>query len=201
MFFHKDEISFLEPEPKARAALLFHGMTGTPSEMVVLARRLHECGLDVICPPLPGHMKLREDVMKVTHDDWIDFSLRAFDKLSKKYSEILVGGVCVGGMLAMHLAARRNVRAVICISPVDELNGWGVSWIRRLLWLPLLTPFKFFLLYPDQATLGIRDEAVRKKIAEKMGKTGKALDCFPVIAIGEMRRLAASLKPQISKIS
>jgi carboxylesterase len=196
-----DGIKFVsEPQPFARAVLLFHGMTGSPTELVYIARALHKAGFDVFCPTLPGHLKGREEVMRPTWQDWMMFAREEYDKLRPTYSQISVGGVCVGAVIATALSVERETRAILCMAPILKQDGWAVPWNNIFAWFPLWTPMRFFFVFPEGATLGIRDEKVRKDIGDKLGKKGEAIDCFPFMCIRQFRGLGHFLKRRLSQV-
>jgi carboxylesterase len=168
--------------------------------MVGLARALHAAGHDVFCPVLPGHLQGREDVMRPGWRDWLKFSEDHFDALTKKYKNVSVGGVCVGGVLAMSIALTRKPKAVVSISPILKLNGWSMPWYRIFLHIGLYTPIKYFIVFPEGESAGIRDEKVREQAVEAMGKPGKALDCFPLLCVKEMLSLGRHLVKRIRQV-
>jgi carboxylesterase len=197
-----DGILFVsEPERNNRAILLFHGMTGTPTELVYLARILYKEGFDVYCPPLPGHLKGREDVMRPSWKDWMQFARDEYERIAPRYASLSVGGVCVGAVIASALSTERKCSAVVCMAPILRHDGWSIPWYHIFSWFPLLTPLKFFFVFPEGDTLGIRDEEVRAKIGESMGKEGDALDCFPLICVRQMLDLGHYLKTRLAKVT
>ena len=182
------------------AVLLLHGMTGTPTELIHLARRLHQDGYDVHCPVLPGHLQGREEVMTPTWQDWLKFSLGRFDELAAKYSHLVVGGVCLGAVLAAGIGAERKPKAVISLAPILKLNGWSIPWYNWFTWFALTTPLKYFFVFPEGDTLGIRDSEVRATVGAKMAQKGNAIDCFPLICVKEMLGLGRYVCRNLNKV-
>ncbi len=193
-FLHKLEAS-------DRAVLLFHGMTGSPAELLPLARALYKSGFDVYCPVLPGHMKGLREIMAVTHDEWIEFSRREFDRLNKTYYHISLGGICVGAVLALHLATERPTDSVLCLSPTFDADGWDMpAWVRPFIWFAGLTPLKYFLVFRDTKSFGVKNEQIRAQIGAAMNKAGSGLDGFPLICVQQMHRLARRLRARVDAV-
>ncbi|MFM7448188.1 MAG: alpha/beta hydrolase [Leptolyngbyaceae cyanobacterium] len=70
------------------AVLLIHGFTGSPSEMRLLGHYLHERGLTVAAPLLPGHGTREEDLNQKRWTDWVDSVTQAYAvlRISKSFS-------------------------------------------------------------------------------------------------------------------
>lgn len=73
--------------------------------MVPLAEALAQDGLTVHIARLAGHGTSPEDLAKTSWQDWIASAQRAYDALAKRCRTIAVGGLSMGGSLALHLAA------------------------------------------------------------------------------------------------
>lgn len=84
--------------------MLVHGWTSTPYEMRVLGRELNQCGIAVDAPLLSGHGTRPQDLENVTWDQWVDDVNRAYCRLRKQYARVYVGGMSMGGNLALHVA-------------------------------------------------------------------------------------------------
>ncbi|TRZ77634.1 alpha/beta fold hydrolase [bacterium] len=99
---------FLEPEKNKRTGigiLLIHGWTSSPFELKKLGEYLLEKGLIVSVPLLPGHGTVPEDLYAVGWDDWKESIENSYQELKKKTDKIFIGGVSMGGNLAIHLAS------------------------------------------------------------------------------------------------
>ncbi len=105
-------------------ALLLHGLTGTTSSMLDLARLCATAGYTVSLPRLPGHGTSVEDMMSTGWSDWSGAVLDAYDELATTCERIAVIGLSVGGGLAVHVAAhRRDVAALVFINPFIKHPG------------------------------------------------------------------------------
>ncbi len=88
--------------------LLCHGFTGTPQSVRPWAEHLAAEGLTVRAPLLPGHGTRWQDLARTTFADWYGEVERAFDDLRGRCTHVFVGGLSMGGALALRLAELRR---------------------------------------------------------------------------------------------
>lgn len=124
-----------------KAVLLVHGYTGSPSQMAMLGYVLNQAGYTVYAPLLAGHGTCVEDLQETTASDWYNSVLKAYKYLQQAYSDIAVVGVSLGGLLAIRLAAERDVSKLVCVATPLALMD------KRLKWLWLL---KHFMQYVEK---------------------------------------------------
>jgi carboxylesterase len=115
-------------------ALLLHGLGGTPVEMRFLALALARTGITVSCPQLAGHTGGGVELKASTWQDWLASAANALDDLRRRCDTVIIGGLSMGAVLALMLAAERrdDVDGVACYSPTLRLDGWGIPWYARL---------------------------------------------------------------------
>ncbi len=102
-------------------ALLLHGYTSTPQSLEGLAAALVEAGFDVEVPLLPGHGTEVEDLVPRRWADWVQAAEEAWDKLSARHEQTIVGGLSMGGTLATWVAAARpDVAGLACVNPMID---------------------------------------------------------------------------------
>jgi carboxylesterase len=144
--------------------LLIHGLCGTPAEMRFIAMGLGRAGYTVHCPQLAGHGGSREDVIKTGWRDWYRSVEDALDEIRKECDIVIVGGLCLGGILGLHLAInhRDKVQGVALFAPTLWLNGWAMPWYAKLFELVRFRWMANLMLFPDTATLGIKCPRVRE---------------------------------------
>ena len=95
-----------DSNPQLRdAVILFHGMTGTPSEMEELAVSLHSSGFDCFAPRLSGHDLSIEELGNVSLARWIEDAERMIET-TKYYRNVYVVGQSFGALLALHLLVK-----------------------------------------------------------------------------------------------
>ena len=114
--------------------LLSHGFTGSPASMTPWGRYLADQGFAVAVPRLPGHGTVWQELNRTGWDDWYGELERAFEKLRANVDRVVVGGLSMGGGLALDLAANqgRDVAGVVLVNA-------AVNTTRKdVLALPLL---------------------------------------------------------------
>jgi carboxylesterase len=114
--------------------LLSHGFTGSPASMTPWGRYLADQGFAVAVPRLPGHGTAWQELNRTGWDDWYGELERAFEKLRANVDRVVVGGLSMGGGLALDLAANqgRDVAGVVLVNA-------AVNTTRKdVLALPLL---------------------------------------------------------------
>jgi carboxylesterase len=191
--------------------LLAHGITGAPAEMKPLVRKLTGEGFTVSCPALAGHcMTLRE--LKRTHwADWYASLEVALHRLCDRCRTIFVGGLSMGALLALKLAADHPelVRGVAALSATFFYDGWNVPQFRQRFLLPiaLYSPIRFVYSWHEPPPYGIKDDRLRNMVAamyagdasqmpEKYGYSE-----FPGVTIRETFRLINAVKHDLGRIT
>jgi carboxylesterase len=152
--------------------LLLHGLCGTPVEMRYVANSLGRAGYTVHCPLLAGHGRSREEIAKTNWHDWYLSAKAALVELRKTCDTIVVGGLCMGSILSLHLAARnpRMVDAVMLYAPTLQLNGWAMPWYTRFFELVRFRWIAKFLQFADTKTLGIKCPRVREMVQSALAR-------------------------------
>ena len=114
--------------------LLIHGLCGTPAEMRFVAMGLGRAGYTVHCPQLAGHGGSRKDILKSNWQDWYRSAELALIDLRKECDTVIVGGLCLGSVIGLHLAAKHpdKVQGVALFSPTLWINGWAMPWYTKL---------------------------------------------------------------------
>jgi carboxylesterase len=112
-------------EKKAKTGcLLVHGFGGIPQEMLPLGKFLEGHGYAVKLIQLAGHGSDVHNAGKVSWGDWLDSLETGYNKLAEDVEEIFLLGHSMGGLLALLLASRSAVRAVVGFAPIIEFNLW-----------------------------------------------------------------------------
>ncbi|AJK49121.1 alpha/beta hydrolase [Burkholderia plantarii] len=153
-------------EGDGHAVLLLHGLSSSPLELRYLARYLHEEGFTVCAPVLDGYSAgSAEQPM----ERWIEGAVREFDALAARYERVSVCGLSIGGALALRLIQERpRAQALALLSLTLTYNGWAIPWYRFILDLAYYTPLRHRYRYREAEPFGLRNEALRAKIARAM---------------------------------
>jgi carboxylesterase len=197
--------------------LLLHGLTGTPTELGYLAYHLrHRGGHSVRVPRLANHGQPLGVLARTKWQELLASARSAFLDARRdaraRNLPLVVGGLSLGAVLALMLAAEFtvDVSGVICLSPTLFYDGWNVPWYRKLLPLVSYTPLKYFSFFRESEPFGLKDEALRRKIAGEYQKTSlrESADAaslgyahFPVRLFCEMRPLVARCKRLLRSVT
>lgn len=171
------------------AVLLFHGLCANPMELAPVAKSLREVGYVVETPAMAGYgvsSATGEQLPVPPFEHWLAEAEAAFDRLAAEHGRVAVGGLCMGAVLALALAARRPAAALVLISTTLHFDGWNVSPWRRFLPLAYLPPLRRRLSFKETAPFGLKNERLRAWVEQAM-RSDK------VSAVGAARLSAASL--------
>ncbi len=184
-----------------RAAMLFHGLTGSPFELKKYAKFLYDKGFDVYCYCLPGHGDHPVDIYSVKEQDWRDFVNDRYKELRKNYADFFVGGLCLGAVLALNLAQEnKDITGLICLSTTLFLDGWTIPWYNFLMPIGLYTILRYYYTFPEREPYGIKNIKVRNTISKLMSKNTVAMDNYPLSSIYELLLLSKKVRRNIKKV-
>jgi carboxylesterase len=197
--------------------MLLHGLTGSPTELGYLAYHLqYRGGYPVRCPRLVNHGQPLGVLARTT---WTELQasarevfLEARQAARDRGIPLVVGGLSLGAILSLMLAAEfpDDTAGVICLSPTLFYDGWNVPWYHKLIPLVDYTPLKYFTYFREDPPFGLKDEALRGRVAAHYGKTSLrnggdpatlGYAHFPVRLFCEMRRLIARCKSLLPAVT
>jgi carboxylesterase len=103
----------------AVGVLLCHGFTGSPQSLRPWAEGLAAAGHTVRLPRLPGHGTTWRELNTTGFDEWFGSVDDAFRELRTRCPVVLVGGLSMGGALALRLAERHGeqVAGLVLVNP------------------------------------------------------------------------------------
>ncbi|HEX7350812.1 alpha/beta hydrolase [Brachybacterium sp.] len=153
--------------------LLCHGFTGSPQSMRPWAEDHAARGWAVELPLLPGHALTERELAASTWQDWYGCVRDAALELSEEHGPIAVGGLSMGGALALALAEdpelHGRLAAVVAVNPGMTLPAMATA---------------AGLIAPLVPTLpGIGSDIARA------GAQEEAYERLPVRAVAQLRRL------------
>lgn len=191
------------PSRPQHAALLIHGLAGSPQEMRSLAKRLQEEGYAVHVPLLPGHGTSPHDLARTTWHDWYRPVRETFLELSSRYQTVSVAGLCMGSLLALKLGREfgDRINALSVVSTTLAFDGWSIPWYRCFLPLGYYSPLRYVYSFPEQHPYGIKNRRIRQKVAQEIGKQTFHYAKTPIRAIHQMEKLIGSVKRDIPHIT
>jgi carboxylesterase len=186
------------------AVLLIHGLSGSPFEVMYLAKKLNKAGFTVRVPLLPGH---GESVGTLSSKKWQGWSAEVsahFEDLSGKYKSVSVAGLCMGAVLALYLAAEKGerVKSLSAMATTLFFDGWALPWYKFLMPLATHTPLRHFMYFGEREPYGIKNERLRERVASAMkdDSSGIAYSKMPMTSIREMQKLIAATKARLHEI-
>jgi carboxylesterase len=150
--------------------LMLHGLTGAPGDLQVITKHLRRVGYAVETPMLPGHGLDEKDLLKTGWKDWLNASEEALERLTADGGQAFVGGLSMGAVLALALAARHpdKVKGVVCYAVTLRYDGWIVpkmAWfVPYGAYIPILNRYRF----KERPPYGLKDERLRAKMEEML---------------------------------
>ena len=159
-----------------KAVLLIHGITGTPSEMNYLGKSLNKAGFSVLCNTLPKHCGSLAELKRVTWQEIANACAKDLEGLKKEYSDVSVGGLSMGALMAVHLAHKYPllVSKIIALAPTIFYDGWAVPKHKILMDVLWHVPFlRNSINIKESWPYGLKNELLRAGI-EKFYRNAKA---------------------------
>lgn len=183
------------------AVLMLHGLSSSPLELRFLARFLNAEGFTISAPLLPGYSAGSDEAaMEV----WVEAAVREYDALAARFARVSICGLSIGAALALALAQRRpQAQSLVLLSLTLSYDGWAIPWYRFLLNWAYYTPMRKRWRYREAAPFGLRNEALRAKIARAMQRSdfsevGPSTISLP--ALHEASRLASTVRALVRDI-
>lgn len=114
--------------------LLFHGFTATTHEVRNFAEMIHsQRGFTVHTPLLPGHGTTPIDLSQTDFSDWLHAADNEYEDLRSRYSEVILGGESMGGLLSLYLLSQHaeSTAAIIFAPALIIPNMWLVNFMQH----------------------------------------------------------------------
>jgi carboxylesterase len=168
----------------ATGVLLVHGFTGSPFSLRSWGEHLAADGFSVSVPRLPGHGTSWQELNKTVWHDWYVGASHAVDALSATCEQVFVGGLSMGGCLALRLAEERPdvVAGLVLVNPSV------ISTNRQLLAVPVLK-------HLVGSTRGIVND-IKKPFTEEYG-----YDRLPLKALDSLRAMWKVTRDDLPKVT
>ncbi len=162
--------------------VLSHGFTGSVMSVAPWAHAIADrCDARVVAPRLAGHGTSWQDLATTHWSDWYADVEAAWRELTESCDTIFVGGLSMGGALALRLAQEHPVAGVLLVNP-------AIASRNRLL------PFSGVLRHVIKSQPGVVSD-IRKEGVEELG-----YDRLSVAAAWSMTRLWKQVRANLSRV-
>ncbi len=142
--------------------LLCHGFTGSPASLRPWAAHLAAAGYAVRLPLLAGHGTRWQDMNLTTFEHWLSGVRAELDELSDRCRCVLVGGLSMGGTLALRLAELHadRVAGLMLVNPSVMTTRFDARFA------PVLRRLRPLLLRVMPSLPGIVDDIAKPGVTE-----------------------------------
>jgi carboxylesterase len=189
------------------AVLLIHGLTGTPTELRRVAIGLAKAGCTVYVPTLAGHCAGNTELQATGWRDWYESARNTFVGVRRKHEHVFVGGLSMGAVLSMYLAAEHpgQIEGLLLYSTTLRYDGWSINKLAFLTPLLMRIPFGVHLCsFEEKPPYGIKNERLRA-IVERQMKEGESSEAglltMEGVTVRELHRLNSVVKKCMPSIT
>jgi carboxylesterase len=199
-----DNSFFYEGGPEG--VLLIHGLSGTPTEMKYVGKGLARAGYTVYGMQLAGHCGTEADLLRTGWRDWVASVDQAHAWLKPRVDTVYAGGLSMGALLSIDLAARHPgaIAGIALYSPTLWHDGWNINRFQWLLPLVLKLPFGERCRFNEEFPYGIKDERLRRRVVAQMQSGDSAAAGLPGLcgpSLRELRALIAKVKAETPMVN
>jgi carboxylesterase len=126
-----------DSKQQQKAVLLLHGFGGKSTNWQYAAEKINKnLNIPVYIPRLPGHGTNINDFLNSNADQWLRKAVDSYLYLKNDFSEIYLAGLSMGGVLAVLLASRFEVKKLSLVAPAFFTKNKNI----------IFTPFiKYFI--------------------------------------------------------
>ena len=114
--------------------LLIHGFTSSPQSLRPWAEHLAAQDMTVRLPRLPGHGTTWQEMNRTRWEDWYAAADRDFRELHERCDQVFIGGLSMGGGIALALAQEHGPRVsgLVLVNPAVLFKDWRVRFVPLL---------------------------------------------------------------------
>ena len=184
----EEDTALMDPKPfyfegNEIGVLLIHGFSGSAVEMYPMGEYLAQQGLTVLGVQLAGHGTTPEEMAKTGWRDWVASAREGLGRLHAEQEKVYVVGYSLGGLIALHLAARHSMDGAVLVETPLYQRDW-----RQVL-IPLA---KRFVRYVAMSGPESPDPAVRARFW--------CYDRVPVVCADEVLRFMRQTRQELSQV-
>lgn len=169
--------------------VLIHSYLSVPEEVKDLARYLKKCGLWVYTPRLAGHGTTVDDLATKKFSDWQYSVEKGYAIMSNICDKVVLGGVSIGGCLALDLASRLpKLAGVFAVCPPIRLKDYSTTFMPGLdVWNRIVSKIK-------------RDNLERDFFQFTSENPYVNYDKNPIMGVKEIGNFLAKLKTSLANV-
>jgi len=184
--------------------MLLHGLASSPQEFSAIRNTLLREGVAIHTPELPDY-SATGPMRPHSWRNWVAAGQRELHRLSDSRGPVVLGGLCIGAVLALALAQAnpKRVAGLILLSPTLYYDGWGLSRLLHLRHIGYLPGLRRWIKIAEQEPYGVKNPQIRKWIAREMRErrlSGAGASHLPLWAIHEAERLIRHVRLSLPHI-
>ena len=107
-----------------KAVLFLHGFPASPVLYENAAKMFSEEGYDVFAPLIPTFASDMEKFTETNFTEWYDFIAKKYEELERKYEEVYVIGVSMGGSMTLKIAEDYRPSGIAVIAAPVTYNSF-----------------------------------------------------------------------------
>lgn len=182
--------------------LLFHGLSSGPLELQFVARGLHRAGYSVRACVIANYTYGLASGQNNNAAAWERAALAEFDAFAAQFDTVSVGGLCIGAVLALRLAALRagRIHAVLALSTTLHFDGWANPWYTPLLQLGRVLPFTQRIAVREGEPFGLKDERMRGWIKRQMQASGNSNAGAASLRVGDLLKASDLIRSTVATL-
>src|SRR5919108_2891282 len=165
--------------------LLIHGFTASPTQMRLIGDDLHQRGLTVVAPLLPGHGTTVADLSKQCWQDWVSHVKLALTELKARCATVFVASISLGSLLTLYVVAEHpDLKGIVLYSPLVKMPG-GIA-------IHLVALFKYLVRDMRKPPNFFTDPDAKDRLWDY-----SAISLFAVHEVARLRKRVQRLLPNI----
>lgn len=188
----------------AAQVILLHGLNSSPLEFGLIAHSLKTRGIGHVALKVDGYTDA-DPRKPVSWRSWLDAATTEVNASISGDRPVVLGGLCMGGMLAAALALDKRCAAdgLALLSPTFVYNGWGLSPWRHLRHFGYRLGLGRHISIAEREPFGVKNPKIRKWIAHGMKERAKSAAGparLPLWALREGEGLIAYVRERVQAI-
>jgi len=141
--------------------------------------------------------------------DWLRWRAAGADVVdaqARGSARIVLGGLCMGGVLAAALAleAPERVAGLVLMSPSFDFDGWGLSPIRHLRHIGYWTGLDRYFFVTEREPYGVKNARMREWIVRELHERSQSAAGparVPLRALREAERMANYVRARLHELT